>query len=66
MLLDTTKPKAERKSMKMEFQKLLEEEKKKKDPQTNYEINLRRNKYELFAVLEYTAQVGRWHFTTPL
>lgn len=52
--------------MKMEFQKLLEEEKKKKDPQTNYEINLRRNKYELFAVLEYTAQVGRWHFTTPL
>lgn len=51
--------------MKMEFQKLLEEKKKKKT-QTNYEINLRRNKYELFAVLEYTAQAGRWHFTTPL
>lgn len=62
MLLDTTKPKAEKKSMKMEFQKLLEEKKKN----TNYEINLRRNKYELFAVLEYTAQAGRWHFTTPL
>lgn len=51
--------------MKMEFKKLLEEE-KKKDPQTNYEINLWRNEYELFAVSEYTAQAGRWHFTTPL
>lgn len=61
MLLDTTKTNAESKSLKMELKKLLE--KKKKRP-TNNELNLSKTKYELFAVLEYTIQAGKGHFTT--